>query len=922
VSDKKCLPVYRIHPAIGIARLGDSPDEFCISPETPAALPIACDEKGNPLPPRDGETFATVKTFKDKEGRFKRQAARFHIYVYDDVSPEGRPLELGAPVEGGGNRGTLIDVQWRVYLANKKSAWYQFNQLEGEHGYLPGHPLRNPDITDPDARQCLIIDPGPQVVDKAHPTATFDRGANGLYAATFPPQGLQPRDINTLGKLLRDDNGRLLVLGGHGFSGSMRTGFSQPRIDHYANNDGWFDDTSDGPVMARLIMHSEEVDRTRFIDVEYPAWVVAGYPAYVPEILDMITADDVLYNTSITEFATRTDLYGEAGTFQKPQTIDHNDMGALMHWKASNLMWNPDYKPWFYRDIWPILFRADEYTYLTNVLAQSNYPHNQTSRGNFDPEKLSIPPSVNRLAFDKAQKRCVVENQCGELFLEALEPALALLDEQSLNRRHPVRTNQLAALGGTHDVRKKLSAALQAFAAAVNPDPALDDPDGYVRRWQSTYEGAQNAKADQGASYRTKSNVLHGVIRDVLKQLQAQVTLEKETPPTPRRGLMGPKRIGRDDGSPPQIAVDPNEPVEAAFERLYTAYRSGKLLTDRLAKVRAENTFDPFLTYRTYLYDLLRKDGEENVFRLEGKPTSRVHHLPLMPLLAGDNPISNMLPSKFLRLTEYQLYLLRQWQRGEFYNEISNKWVPEGSIDPWQPYKGIVNKTARQLDQNVLSNLAGGAFCPGAELGWLIRNPAIYREPYRIKADPNFYSFRQTAANQNQSAAPLSVPEEDYVAATGATLSQDSNYKTGLQPGDLTKMMALPWQADFNECSTQDVDVTYEEWNVIDAKNPKDPWMKVEQMVWETLWWPAHRPMQTWELVPGTESDPAFQYLTWARGVPQTNAGDLKMTTEWSHLGIVIRNPFSKPSDLDQASPPGPKYIAVERSQDKEPAAP
>jgi hypothetical protein len=80
--------------------------------------------------------------------------------------------------------------------------------------------------------------------------------------------------------------------------------------------------------------------------------------------------------------------------------------------------------------------------------------------------------------------------------------------------------------------------------------------------------------------------------------------------------------------------------------------------------------------------------------------------------------------------------------------------------------------------------------------------------------------------------------------------------------------------------------------------------------------------MQTWELVPGAESNPAFQYLTWARGVPQTNAGDLKMTTEWSHLGVVIRNPFLKPADLDQPSPGVPKYIAVERSQDDEPTVP
>jgi hypothetical protein len=129
-------------------------------------------------------------------------------------------------------------------------------------------------------------------------------------------------------------------------------------------------------------------------------------------------------------------------------------------------------------------------------------------------------------------------------------------------------------------------------------------------------------------------------------------------------------------------------------------------------------------------------------------------------------------------------------------------------------------------------------------------------------------------------------------------------------------MMALPWQADFNECSSQHIDVTYEVWNVIDPTNPADKWMKKEQMVWETLWWPAHRPMQTFEVVPGTETNPVYQYLTWARGVPQTNAGDLKMTTEWSRLGFVVRNPYGSPASLDQPSPGDPpKYISVERDQ-------
>lgn len=385
---------YRIHPGIGIARLGNSPDAFCISPEEPAALPIECDEKGNAVISSDGQPVR-IEKFKDKEGRIKRQAARFQIYVYDEQSPEGRPLKLGDHVEGGGNAGKLVNIYWRVYLANKKAVWYEFKQLQGENGYGPDHPRRNADVVGEPARQRLIIDPGPRVVDhKKQQRAELDRDGGDMYAPTFPPP-LKPNDINTLGTLIADDEGHLLVLGGHGNSGSyLYDDFGQPRIDEYANNDGWFDDTSDGPVMARLEMYSELVTANRFVDVEMPAWCVTGYPEYVPEVLDLITADDAIEDMNIREFATRTDIYGSAGTFADPQHIDPTDQKALTMWRAGRLRWNPSYKPWFYRDIWSLLFRPDQFSYLCSVLGQSNFPHNQSTRGTFDPCKLGVPPPL------------------------------------------------------------------------------------------------------------------------------------------------------------------------------------------------------------------------------------------------------------------------------------------------------------------------------------------------------------------------------------------------------------------------------------------------------------------------------------------------------------------------------------------------
>lgn len=249
--------------------------------------------------------------------------------------------------------------------------------------------------------------------------------------------------------------------------------------------------------------------------------------------------------------------------------------------------------------------------------------------------------------------------------------------------------------------------------------------------------------------------------------------------------------------------------------------------------------------------------------------------------------------------------------KGLFYNEQLEGWATH---DPFNPYADWVNKTGADLDRGVLSNLLGGAFCPGGEVGWAMRNPAVFLEPYRLKADPDFYAFRQTAAQANTSSGAVS--DEEYASYVDTPLSQDNNYDRGLQPGDFTKSMALPWQADFNECTTQDVNITYESWNTIYTENDHDLLTQREAQIWETLWWPAHRPLQVWELVGFSGGQPNFQYLNWARGIPQTNAGDQKMVTEWSKLGFVILNPFLDPVEARKPTtlPPNQKYVSLDRN--------
>ena len=222
---------YKIHPAIGIARVGDS-EEYYLAPETAGGLPQ--------LP--DGRPFA-ASDFRDAHHRLRRQGARFTIYRYQGADDAGVEVRAG---EGG-----VARIEWQVHLANKKAVWYEFQVLLGEYGYTPGHPLRNAQVADPAQRRKLIIDPGPRRLTGPGQSVDFSQTDNpDGYPMTWPPHTLEPFTIETLGGLRTDGQGRLVVLGGHGRSGSE---ILPAQIQEYANNPGWFDDTSDGPVTAELV---------------------------------------------------------------------------------------------------------------------------------------------------------------------------------------------------------------------------------------------------------------------------------------------------------------------------------------------------------------------------------------------------------------------------------------------------------------------------------------------------------------------------------------------------------------------------------------------------------------------------------------------------------------------------------------------
>jgi hypothetical protein len=243
------ITTYEIHPAIGIARLGssrlNSEVGFFIGPEPN-------------LPP--------PTTYRDQQGYLKRQAARFRIFACrrNDRQKllDATELTLAA----------VRRITWTVHLANRKGV------ARRQYGTRPG--FRNDATGSDDRDSALIINPGPRSVSRPCERQVFD---TGRFRDTAVP----------LGEMAMEPDGRLLVLGGYGRSGSDPP---QPRLDlitgHFADNDHWYDDISDGPVTATIELGSGAT-------VQSSAWVIVGPPDFAPGIKNLVTLYDLLFDLAV-----------------------------------------------------------------------------------------------------------------------------------------------------------------------------------------------------------------------------------------------------------------------------------------------------------------------------------------------------------------------------------------------------------------------------------------------------------------------------------------------------------------------------------------------------------------------------------------------------------------------------------------------
>jgi L-Lysine epsilon oxidase N-terminal/L-lysine epsilon oxidase C-terminal domain len=253
--------VYKIHPGIGIARVGRSSDGYFLGPEAPGDAVISLSETGAEIP---------FGGYKDDAFLMRRQGARFRIFEYDDNGGDQTLVREITAADAA--------IEWTVKLASRKAAGVAMNtNKQDEDGA---------DIVTPGPAANFRNQPPPGMT-RDDLVATIDLT---VTATGFTPN---PRPMASflgnpfyIGEARTDFAGRLVVLGGMGESKTWIDPAAQ--LVNFLNNPGWHDDIADGPVDAKIKLNGSQTSNDAV-----GAWVVVAPPDFAPAISPLTTLYDV-----------------------------------------------------------------------------------------------------------------------------------------------------------------------------------------------------------------------------------------------------------------------------------------------------------------------------------------------------------------------------------------------------------------------------------------------------------------------------------------------------------------------------------------------------------------------------------------------------------------------------------------------------
>jgi hypothetical protein len=384
VSEK--IKSIRIHPGIGLARIGDS-DEFYIGPEAPG---VVVDPGGSGGPGPNGGTY------RDSAARLKRQAQRYRVYAYDAAGKVVAELTSDS--------GLVQSVRWRVHVRNMKAANYAF---QGAYLFDPDK-LRNPSIQPgkkPSERDQLIIDPGVHTIASGHAGSVVMKGDifTGVEKGSLPGalrfEGFTPKDTSKevevtykaakgieLGQLRLDSKDRLVFVPAPGKGESVTTpkvalsnpsekvnppngpeSGKNPLTNQFAyfNVPGWWDDTCGGEIDVTVMLKDGTVLSTRdnvksatdegTRNPHAGAWIITAPPKFAPHMYHVVSILDRVY-----------EAFPEAYPYAKQKTN-------------------------FYRDVYPVFANAVNYGWVSAHAAGVSPEAKGAAHGPRQPGNLLSP---------------------------------------------------------------------------------------------------------------------------------------------------------------------------------------------------------------------------------------------------------------------------------------------------------------------------------------------------------------------------------------------------------------------------------------------------------------------------------------------------------------------------------------------------
>src|SRR5262249_54558994 len=144
---------------------------------------------------------------------------------------------------------------------------------------------------------------------------------------------------------------------------------AQPDLPTYANNDGWFDDVSDGPITATVTVTDTNGAAVPVpVDPAGGAWVLCAPPDFAPRIRPVVTLYDLLFDLGVRslQIPPGSALYDKGGPLYSMALLKADYQPNATDYQF------PTYVPDFGQEVFPLLRAAYDFWWVTALVNQKH----------------------------------------------------------------------------------------------------------------------------------------------------------------------------------------------------------------------------------------------------------------------------------------------------------------------------------------------------------------------------------------------------------------------------------------------------------------------------------------------------------------------------------------------------------------------